>query len=51
MGTTFRWLDVTPTSRIIARCTADTDAVDDSLSEGFFDLMGEYVSFVAINCG
>lgn len=38
-GTTFRWLDVTPTSRIIARCTGDTDAVDDSLAEGFWDLV------------
>ncbi|KAJ6461033.1 multidrug resistance-associated ABC transporter [Mycena sanguinolenta] len=38
VGTTFRWLDVTPTSRIIARFTADIDAIDDSLSEGFWDL-------------
>jgi ABC-type multidrug transport system fused ATPase/permease subunit len=41
VGTTFRWLDVTPTSRIIARFTADIDAVDDSLSEVFLDLMCE----------
>ncbi|KAJ7916159.1 multidrug resistance-associated ABC transporter [Mycena leptocephala] len=51
MGTTFRWLDVTPTSRIIARCTADTDAVDDSLSEGFFDLMGALVGLIGAWCG
>lgn len=38
----FRWLDVTPMSRIIARCTGDMDSVDDSLSEGFWDLMGEF---------
>ncbi|KAJ7720271.1 hypothetical protein DFH07DRAFT_760895 [Mycena maculata] len=38
-GTTFRWLDVTPISRIIARCTGDMDTVDDPLSEGFWDLM------------
>ncbi|KAJ6460983.1 P-loop containing nucleoside triphosphate hydrolase protein [Mycena sanguinolenta] len=38
VGTTFRWLDVTPTSRIIARFTADIDTIDDSLSEGFWDL-------------
>ncbi|KAJ7035141.1 P-loop containing nucleoside triphosphate hydrolase protein [Mycena alexandri] len=40
MSTTFRWLDITPTSRIITRCTGDTDAVDDSLSEGLWDLVG-----------
>ncbi|KAH9918376.1 P-loop containing nucleoside triphosphate hydrolase protein [Epithele typhae] len=28
MGTTLRWLDKTPTSRIIARCTEDIEAVD-----------------------
>ncbi|KAJ7745467.1 P-loop containing nucleoside triphosphate hydrolase protein [Mycena maculata] len=28
LGTTFRWLDVTPTSRILARCTVDIQAVD-----------------------
>ncbi|KAJ7149302.1 P-loop containing nucleoside triphosphate hydrolase protein [Mycena crocata] len=39
LGATFRWLDVTPTSRIIARCTADTDAIDDSLSESFWDVI------------
>ncbi|KAF7368881.1 ATP-binding cassette transporter [Mycena venus] len=38
VGTTFRWLDTTPTSRITARFTADIDAIDDSLSEGFWDL-------------
>ena len=26
LGTTLRWLDMTPTSRIITRCTADTQA-------------------------
>ncbi|KAF9449105.1 multidrug resistance-associated ABC transporter [Macrolepiota fuliginosa MF-IS2] len=28
LGTTFRWLDETPTSRIITRCTQDIRAVD-----------------------
>ncbi|KAF5375212.1 hypothetical protein D9758_000001 [Tetrapyrgos nigripes] len=28
LGTTLRWLDTTPTSRIIARCTQDIRAVD-----------------------
>ncbi|KAK7048418.1 ATP-binding cassette transporter [Favolaschia claudopus] len=40
VGTTFRWLDVTPVSRIIARFTADVDAIDDSLSECFLDFLG-----------
>ncbi|KAF8218227.1 hypothetical protein K438DRAFT_1925383 [Mycena galopus ATCC 62051] len=46
VGTTFRWLDVTPTSRIIARFTADIGAVDDELSEGFLDLMGSALSLL-----
>ncbi|KAJ6564563.1 P-loop containing nucleoside triphosphate hydrolase protein [Mycena capillaripes] len=48
MGTTFRWLDVTPISRIITRCTSDTDAVDDSLSEGFYDLLSLTVSLLTL---
>ncbi|KAF5384757.1 hypothetical protein D9757_006267 [Collybiopsis confluens] len=28
LGTTLRWLDTTPTSRILTRCTQDTRAVD-----------------------
>ncbi|KAJ7164189.1 hypothetical protein C8R46DRAFT_901348, partial [Mycena filopes] len=47
-----RWLDVTPTSRIITRCTGDTDAVDDSLSEGLWSLMdstlGIFTRFFAV---
>ncbi|KAJ7646949.1 hypothetical protein FB45DRAFT_891892 [Roridomyces roridus] len=35
LGTTFRWLDVTPVSRIIARCTVDMGAVDGTISAGF----------------
>ncbi|KAI0819312.1 multidrug resistance-associated ABC transporter [Trametes gibbosa] len=31
LGTTLRWLDKTPTSRVVARCTADIQAVDTSL--------------------
>ncbi|KAJ7495858.1 hypothetical protein B0H11DRAFT_2000914 [Mycena galericulata] len=34
LGTTFRWLDITPVSRIIARCTVDISAVDGSIAEG-----------------
>ncbi|KAJ7148752.1 P-loop containing nucleoside triphosphate hydrolase protein [Mycena crocata] len=43
-GTTFRWLDITPTSRIIARCTGDTDVLDDSLSESLWDLISTTLS-------
>ncbi|KAI0819311.1 multidrug resistance-associated ABC transporter [Trametes gibbosa] len=32
LGTTLRWLDKTPTSRVIARCTADMQAVDRTLA-------------------
>ncbi|KAH9851387.1 multidrug resistance-associated ABC transporter [Lenzites betulinus] len=32
LGTTLRWLDKTPTSRIIARCTADIQMVDRTLA-------------------
>ncbi|KAI0798592.1 hypothetical protein BC629DRAFT_232884 [Irpex lacteus] len=28
LGSTFRWLDVTPTSRVIARCTQDIQSID-----------------------
>ncbi|KAJ6489479.1 hypothetical protein C8R47DRAFT_1177182 [Mycena vitilis] len=34
LGTTLRWLDFTPTSRIITRCTADISAVDSMIPEG-----------------
>jgi ABC-type multidrug transport system fused ATPase/permease subunit len=33
LGTTLRWLDTTPTSRIIARCTRDIRAVDSQIPE------------------
>ncbi|KAJ7497652.1 hypothetical protein FB451DRAFT_240230 [Mycena latifolia] len=39
LGTTLRWLDVTPTSRIIARCTVDISAVDGSIAETFESLI------------
>ncbi|KAJ7745476.1 P-loop containing nucleoside triphosphate hydrolase protein [Mycena maculata] len=39
LGTTLRWLDVTPASRIIARCTVDIQAVDDSVAEGLRALL------------
>ncbi|KAJ8703097.1 hypothetical protein PTI98_001750 [Pleurotus ostreatus] len=33
LGTTLRWLDITPTSRIVTRCTQDIRAVDDRISQ------------------
>ncbi|KAI0793375.1 P-loop containing nucleoside triphosphate hydrolase protein [Abortiporus biennis] len=32
-GTTFRWLDRTPISRIIARCTADIQSIDGAFAQ------------------
>ncbi|KAF8898485.1 hypothetical protein BD779DRAFT_1607278 [Infundibulicybe gibba] len=36
LGTTLRWLDTTPTSRVIARCTQDIRAVDGPISNGLW---------------
>ncbi|KAJ3558885.1 hypothetical protein NM688_g664 [Phlebia brevispora] len=33
LGSTFRWLDTTPTSRVITRCTQDIEAVDGAVGE------------------
>ncbi|KAJ7773843.1 hypothetical protein B0H16DRAFT_1510188 [Mycena metata] len=38
MGSTFRWLDVTPTSRILARFSGDLNTVDESLSDGLWSV-------------
>ncbi|KZT06271.1 P-loop containing nucleoside triphosphate hydrolase protein [Laetiporus sulphureus 93-53] len=35
LGTTLRWLDMTPTSRIITRCTQDIAAVDGPITDYF----------------
>nr|GAT43358.1 ATP-binding cassette transporter [Mycena chlorophos] len=45
-GTTFRWLDSTPTSRIIARFTGDINTIDDNLSERLWDLLHSTVGLV-----
>ncbi|KIJ62401.1 hypothetical protein HYDPIDRAFT_94464 [Hydnomerulius pinastri MD-312] len=34
LGATLRWLDTTPTSRVIARCTQDIRAIDGPLASG-----------------
>ncbi|KAF7369374.1 ATP-binding cassette transporter [Mycena venus] len=38
LGTTLRWLDITPTSRVIARCTVDVRAVDGPIAHGLWQL-------------
>ncbi|TFK30740.1 ATP-binding cassette transporter [Coprinopsis marcescibilis] len=38
LGTTLRWLDTTPISRVITRCTQDIRAVDGPLSSGLWYL-------------
>ncbi|KAJ7491024.1 P-loop containing nucleoside triphosphate hydrolase protein [Mycena latifolia] len=50
LGTTLRWLDITPTSRVIARCTQDLRDVDANIGQslwGVFDL----VFFAGIKLG
>ncbi|GJF00392.1 ATP-binding cassette transporter [Phanerochaete sordida] len=39
-GSTFRWLDVTPTSRIITRCTQDVQAVDGAVPQSLDIILG-----------
>ncbi|KAF9458727.1 P-loop containing nucleoside triphosphate hydrolase protein [Collybia nuda] len=52
LGTTLRWLDVTPTSRVIARCTQDIRAVDGPISTGLWWLsemtMSMLIKFSAV---
>ncbi|GJE87804.1 multidrug resistance-associated ABC transporter [Phanerochaete sordida] len=39
LNATFRWLDKTPYSRIITRCTQDIATVDNQIPDGFFFLI------------
>ncbi|KAJ7456632.1 hypothetical protein FB451DRAFT_1048362 [Mycena latifolia] len=52
LGTTLRWLDVTPTSRVITRCTADIRTVDGPISQGLWGLleisMSMFIKFAAV---
>ncbi|KAI0351013.1 multidrug resistance-associated ABC transporter [Trametes cingulata] len=36
LGTTLRWLDMTPTSRVIARCTVDMQSIDITIPRQVF---------------
>ncbi|EKM60769.1 uncharacterized protein PHACADRAFT_246884 [Phanerochaete carnosa HHB-10118-sp] len=46
LGTTLRWLDKTPTSRIITRCTQDMQAVDGPVAEYFGWLVDMTISML-----
>ncbi|KAJ7785923.1 hypothetical protein B0H16DRAFT_1657372 [Mycena metata] len=52
LGTTLRWLDITPTSRVIARCTVDIRTVDGPIQQGLWGLlemsMSMFVKFCAV---
>ncbi|KAF9786031.1 hypothetical protein BJ322DRAFT_1057551 [Thelephora terrestris] len=39
LGTTFRWLDSTPTARVIARCTQDMQSVDGPIARNLSALL------------
>ncbi|KAF9078326.1 hypothetical protein BDP27DRAFT_1412327 [Rhodocollybia butyracea] len=52
IGSTLRWLDTTPTSRFLTRCTQDIRDVDDPLSQMFSALveisLGMALKFLAV---
>ncbi|KAJ7139685.1 hypothetical protein C8R44DRAFT_867802 [Mycena epipterygia] len=52
LGTTLRWLDVTPTSRVIARCTVDIRTIDGPIAQGLWGLgemtMSMLIKFAAV---
>ncbi|KAF9072745.1 P-loop containing nucleoside triphosphate hydrolase protein [Rhodocollybia butyracea] len=47
LGTTLRWIDITPTSRVITRATQDMGVVDGPLREELF-LLWNVISFLLI---
>ncbi|TFK34746.1 multidrug resistance-associated ABC transporter [Crucibulum laeve] len=46
LGTTLRWLDETPTSRIIARCTQDIRAVDGPVAQTLVAVVELSITFI-----
>ncbi|KAH9166802.1 hypothetical protein EDB89DRAFT_2075433 [Lactarius sanguifluus] len=46
LGTTLRWLDTTPTSRVITRVTQDIRALDGPLADAFFRVVDISVSML-----
>ncbi|KAJ7233850.1 P-loop containing nucleoside triphosphate hydrolase protein [Mycena haematopus] len=50
LSTTLRWLDATPTSRVITRCTQDIRATDNSVSRALW-LLSDLTSSMLIKFG
>ncbi|KAH7101421.1 ATP-binding cassette transporter [Auriculariales sp. MPI-PUGE-AT-0066] len=46
LGTTLHWLDIVPTSRVIARTTTDLRAIDGTMSSLFIELVSYSVSII-----
>ncbi|KAI0066584.1 hypothetical protein BV25DRAFT_1868241 [Artomyces pyxidatus] len=46
LGTTLRWLDTTPTSRVITRCTQDIRALDGPIANNFMNLVETCIGVV-----
>ncbi|KIK69636.1 hypothetical protein GYMLUDRAFT_236138 [Collybiopsis luxurians FD-317 M1] len=46
MSSTFRWLDTTPTSRIVTRATVDTRNIDDTFVKGVWRLTEVTISMI-----
>ncbi|KAL1697496.1 P-loop containing nucleoside triphosphate hydrolase protein [Schizophyllum commune] len=47
LGSTLRWLDVTPTARVITRCTQDIRSMDDTVSHMFYLFSETTVTMIA----
>ncbi|KAF8994369.1 hypothetical protein BDZ89DRAFT_1123364 [Hymenopellis radicata] len=50
LGTTLRWLDTTPTSRVIARCTQDIQAIDGPVAMWFQFLLNASMTLIVKLC-
>ncbi|KAJ6606137.1 P-loop containing nucleoside triphosphate hydrolase protein [Mycena vulgaris] len=50
LGTTLRWLDITPTSRVIARCTQDLRDVDANIGQSLWGLL-DLICYAPIRLG
>lgn len=47
LGSTLRWLDITPTSRVIARCTQDIRSIDDGVQNQLYLFSESTVTMIA----
>ncbi|KAJ6606134.1 hypothetical protein DFH09DRAFT_1119386 [Mycena vulgaris] len=50
LGTTLRWLDITPTSRVIARCTQDLRDVDANIGQSLWGVL-DLIFYASIRLG